>query len=304
MSHVSVFDCRNVNSHTHSFFQFELLVKLTVSIRCIPIVQPQQNPAIEQQPPANSAEVSDDITSSGIKFKLSLLGLTAPIESPVVPSRDFTWDAPVELISSDAWAQQMAVDEESHIAVSMAGAAAPVVLLPLRLASLMGQEKRNETSIVVDSSALGQAPVLMSSISVTITRSTDMLSPALMDRLNPLAITIVCRCHCHPREHALIAVAGQWLLHAQLAILLPAAPRLLHSRICRVSLSLTCHNSMFDIFSQVHVPPRAICRRGRRRQGGPGSCVSKTQDQRPAAGACSSGSTAIWCSFLRCRIQI
>jgi nucleoside-diphosphate-sugar epimerase len=42
----------------------------------------------------------------------------------------------VELISSDGWAQQMAVDEESHVAVSMAGAAAPVVLLPLRLAEL------------------------------------------------------------------------------------------------------------------------------------------------------------------------
>lgn len=175
---------------SHSFFQFELLVKLTVSIRCVPIAFPQQDPAGEQ-PSVNPAEVSEDISSSGIKFKLSLLGVAVPIESPVAPSRDFTWDAPVELVSTDAWAQQMAVDEESHIAVSMAGAGAPVVLLPLRLASLMGQEKRNETSIVVDSSALGQAPVLMSSISVTITRHTDLLSPALMDRLNPLAITIV-----------------------------------------------------------------------------------------------------------------
>ncbi len=175
----------------HFLFQFELLVKLTISIRCMPIVQPQQNSTSEQQVAAIPTEVSDDISSSGIKFKLSLLGLTVPMESPVVPSRDFTWDAPVELISSDAWAQQMAVDEESHVAVSMAGVAAPVVLLPLRLASLMGQEKRNETNIVVDSSALGIAPVLMSSVSVTITRHTDMLSPALMDRLNPLAITIV-----------------------------------------------------------------------------------------------------------------
>jgi hypothetical protein len=122
-----------------------------------------------------------------------MLGVPAPIESAVVASRDFTWDVPVELISSDAWAQQMAVDEESHVAVTLAGAAAPVVLLPLRLASLMGRERSNTTQIAVDSSALGQTPVLMSSIFVTITRDSDMLSPALMDRLNPLAITIV-RC--------------------------------------------------------------------------------------------------------------
>jgi hypothetical protein len=75
----------------------------------------------------------------------------------------------------------------------MAGAAAPVMLLPLRLAALMGREKSNTTQISVDSSALGQQPVLMSSIFVTVTRHTDILSPALLDRLQPLAITIVRR---------------------------------------------------------------------------------------------------------------
>lgn len=67
------------------------------------------------------------------------------------------------------------------------------VLLPVRLASLMGREKSNTTQITVDNSALGQAPVLMSTIFVTVTRETDMLSAALMDRLNPLTVTIV-RC--------------------------------------------------------------------------------------------------------------
>ena len=155
-----------------------------------PAPPPSSDTATSEPPPA-APEISEDITPAGIKFKLTLLGLAVPVESPVIPSRDFTWDAPVELISSDAWAQQMAVDEESHVAVSMAGAAAPVVLLPLRLASLMGRERSNTTQIQVDTSALGQAPALISTIFLTITRQTEMLSPALMDRLNPLAITIV-----------------------------------------------------------------------------------------------------------------
>jgi hypothetical protein len=178
---------------THTATQFEFLVKLTVSVRCVPINQPPPASAGEQPAPANPPDASDDITASGIKFKLSVLGVPVPIESQVAASRDFKWDAAVELISSDAWAQQMAVDEESHVAVSMAGAAAPVVLLPVRLASLMGREKSNTTQITVDNSALGQAPVLMSTIFVTVTRETDMLSAALMDRLNPLTVTIV-RC--------------------------------------------------------------------------------------------------------------
>ena len=155
-----------------------------------PAPPPSSDTATSEPPPA-APEISEDITPAGIKFKLTLLGVAVPVESPVIPSRDFTWDAPVELISSDAWAQQMAVDEESHVAVSMAGAAAPVVLLPLRLASLMGRERSNTTQIQVDTSALGQAPALISTIFLTITRQTEMLSPALMDRLNPLAITIV-----------------------------------------------------------------------------------------------------------------
>jgi hypothetical protein len=149
--------------------------------------QPAQTAAGDNSaPPA-----SDDIASCGIKFKLSLLGIAVPAESPVVTSRDFTWDAPVEFISSDAWAQQMAVDEESHVAVSMTGAAAPVVLLPVRLASLMGKEDSNTTQVSVESSAIGQAPAFLSAIYVTLTRQTDLLSPALMNRLNPLTITIV-----------------------------------------------------------------------------------------------------------------
>jgi hypothetical protein len=188
--------------HPHYPFQFELLVKLTISVRCAPIPQPAEAASSEGPSPADPSNASPDISSSGIKFKITVLGVSVPIESPVVPSPDFTWDAPVELISSDAWAQQMAVDEESHVAVSMAGAAAPVVLLPIRLASLMGREKSNTMKISVDNSALGQAPVLLSSISVTITRQTDMLSPALMDRLQPLAITIV-RCRSPSGVHVL-----------------------------------------------------------------------------------------------------
>jgi hypothetical protein len=227
-------------------------VKLTVSVRCTPLARPGTTNASEQQPPANAAaEVSDDISPSGIKFKLALLGVAAPIESPVVPSRDFAWEAPVELVSSDAWAQQMAGDEESHVAVLMAGAAAPVVLLPLRLASLMGQEKSNTTQITVDSSALGQSPVLLSTVSVTITRHTAMLSPALMDRLNPLAITIVRCCLAtisgcavdvtarllqSPFRKCIIVTfcTGQRLLHAEHALLVPAALLLLRSCIRRV----------------------------------------------------------------------
>jgi hypothetical protein len=177
---------------THSSSQFELLVKLTVSVRCVPINQPAAVSSSEQHADAIPPQPSEDITASGIKFKLSVLGVSVPIESQVVPSRDFKWDAAVEVMSSEAWAQQMAVDEESHVAVSMAAAAAPVVLLPIRLASLMSGEKSNTTQITVDNSALGQAPVLMSTIFVTVTRETDMLSRALMDRLNPLTVTIVC----------------------------------------------------------------------------------------------------------------
>jgi hypothetical protein len=92
--------------------QFELLVKLTVSIRCVPIAPP---PEPADQPPAGAAP--EDISPAAVKFKLSLLGVSLPVESPAAAARDFTWEAPVELVSSEAWAQQMAVDEESHVAV-------------------------------------------------------------------------------------------------------------------------------------------------------------------------------------------
>jgi hypothetical protein len=197
--------------------QFELLVKLTVSVRCVPLAlpaEPADQPAEPaDQPPTGTAPV--DISSAGVKFKLSILGVSVPVESPAAATRDFTWEAPVELVSSEAWAQQMAVDEESHVAVAMAGAAAPVVLLPLRLAALMGREKSNTTQIAVDSSALGQDPVLMSSIFVTITRHTDILSPALLDRLQPLAITIVRPTAAYSRRLSHACSAGQRLLHAQ-----------------------------------------------------------------------------------------
>jgi hypothetical protein len=252
---------QRVLSHTAS--QFEFLVKLTVSVRCVPINQPPPAPASagEQPAPASASppETSDDITASGIKFKLSVLGVSVPIESQVAPSRDFKWDAAVELISSDAWAQQMAVDEESHVAVSMAGAAAPVVLLPVRLASLMGREKSNTTQITVDNSALGQAPVLMSTIFVTVTRETDMLSPALMDRLNPLTVTIVRCCffvvlrQCHKSEA--LALAGERLLHAQRACLLPTALRLLRPCIRRVRPHSRNFAEQISRAEQVRVSP-------------------------------------------------
>lgn len=205
--------------------QFEYLVKLTVSVRCTPMARPAtaatSDPAVASG--ASAADVSDDITASGVKFKISMLGVPVPVESAVVASRDFTWEVPVELISSDAWAQQMAVDEESHVAVTLAGASAPVVLLPLRLASLMGRERSNTTQIAVESSALGQTPVLMSSIFVTITRDSDMLSPALMDRLNPLAITIV---RCPVLRSSVIT---------SLVCLRRSAPAACPSRQCRTS---------------------------------------------------------------------
>lgn len=111
----------------------------------------------------------------------------------------------------------------------MAGAAAPVMLLPLRLAALMGREKSNTTQISVDSSALGQQPVLMSSIFVTITRHTDILSPALLDRLQPLAITIVRRRASRVCRLSHACAAGQRLQHAQRSGVLRAGKASRHS---------------------------------------------------------------------------